>query len=289
VTARAARTKMCWIGLPTGVKGMKVRLLVLLACVLAVATAAIGDVVAERRAFALVLTKDVARSRVKKVYVPDFTDGSGGRSVLGRFFAATFAEMLGKDAPPGLVVVSRVQVHRYLSKSGRTDQDLGRAEVLAKLVSDLGPEAILWGKVLVNQDMATIDLVMRDPSGKKLFQRSYEEKLDGGLQADFDASQLGSDFYYAGLDGVSPPKCVYCPIPPWPVGQGSRREGNVVLSILVTVEGKADQLRVVQSLDPVYDRATLEGVGSWRFWPAKDANGKSVPVRVPVQITFKRH
>jgi hypothetical protein len=125
---------------------MKVRLLVLLACVPAVAQAAIGDVVAERRAFAQELAKDVAHSGVKKVYVPDFTDGSGARSVLGRFFAATFAEMLGQAAA-GFVVVSRVQVHRYLSKSGRTDQDLAGAEVLAKLVSDLGPEAILWGKL----------------------------------------------------------------------------------------------------------------------------------------------
>lgn len=41
---------------------MKVRLLVLLACVPAVAQAAIGDVVAERRAFAQELAKDVAQS-----------------------------------------------------------------------------------------------------------------------------------------------------------------------------------------------------------------------------------
>jgi TonB family protein len=144
------------------------------------------------------------------------------------------------------------------------------------------------GQALVNQDVATIDLVMRDPSGKQLLERSYKEGLSGGLRADFEASQLGSDFYYAGLDGVSPPKCVSCPIPPSPGGQ-VRHEGVVVLSILVTVEGKADQMRVVQTLDPVYDRAVLEAVRSWRFWQAKDANGKVVPVRVPVQIAFKRH
>jgi hypothetical protein len=133
--------------------------------------------------------------------------------------------------------------------------------VLAKLVSDIGADGILWGKVSVNQNVATIDLVMRDPLGKELAQRRYEEKLDGELRADLEASQSGSIFYYAGLDGVSPPKCLYCPVPEWPLGQGSPgREGDVVLSILVTLEGKADQMRVAQTLDPVFDRAALECV-----------------------------
>lgn len=61
----------------------------------------------------------------------------------------------------------------------------------------------------------------------------------------------------------------------------------MVLSILVTVQGKADQMSVVQSLDPAYDRAVVDEVRMWRFEPAEDAEGKLVPVRVPVQITFK--
>jgi TonB family protein len=77
-------------------------------------------------------------------------------------------------------------------------------------------------------------------------------------------------------------------MPEWPVGRGSpSREGNVVLWTLVTLEGKAEQMRVAESLNAVFDEAALECLRSWRFEPAKDADGKSVPVRVPVQITFK--
>jgi hypothetical protein len=33
----------------------------------------------------------------------------------------------------------------------------------------------------------------------------------------------------------------------------------------------------------------IGGVRTWRFEAAKDSDGKFVPVRVPVQITFKMH
>jgi TonB family protein len=259
---------------------------VLLVWALAFGLGADASVVETRKAFVQEVGKDVARVGVKKVYVPDFTGSGGGETALGRFFAATFAQMLGKSGE-GIVVVKRADAHRSLHKSGRTDRDLATGEVLAKFVSDFGADGILWGTVSVNQDLVTTDVVMRDPSGKELFRRRYEEKLDGELRADYEAGQSGSDFYYAGLDGVSPPRCLYCPIP-GPAGRGSaRREGDVVLSILVTVQGKADQMSVVQSLDPAYDRAVVDEVRMWRFEPAEDAEGKLVPVRVPVQITFK--
>jgi TonB family protein len=60
-----------------------------------------------------------------------------------------------------------------------------------------------------------------------------------------------------------------------------------MLSVLVTLEGKADQMSVVDTLSPAFDRAALECVRTWRFEPAKDADGNFVPVRLPVQITFK--
>ena len=54
---------------------------------------------------------DVWQSKVRHVYVPDFTDESGKFSTLGRYFAATFAEMLD-EASMEFTVVDRVQVRR---------------------------------------------------------------------------------------------------------------------------------------------------------------------------------
>jgi len=272
-----------------GFELIKARGLIVLACVLALAGTVRADDIEKRKAFTQQLAKDIIRLGRRKIYLPDFTDTSGRQIILGRFFAATFSKLLNDNARD-FAVISRIDLHRYLVKSGWTDHDLSTADVLAKLTSDFSPDAILWGSVSVNQDAAMIDLIARDPLGKELFRSQYAEKLNADLREDFEAGQSGSNFYFVELDGVTMPKCLRCPIPPYPVGQGSRSlEGDVILSVLVTVEGKSDQIRLVQKLGPDFDRAAIEGVQSWRFEPSKDPDGKFVPVRLPVQITFKRH
>jgi hypothetical protein len=171
----------------------------------------------KRKAAAQLLATEIARSTVHRIYVPDFTDASGSETIPWRFFAATFSELLSDNST--FAVLSRIDAHRYLVKSGHTDRDLSTAEVLAKFASDLGTDGILWGKVSLNQDSLTIDFILRDPLGKELLRRRYEEKVDPSRRDHLEATQ--SDLYFAGLDGVTTPKCLYCPIPEFPTGQGS--------------------------------------------------------------------
>jgi TonB family protein len=262
------------------------RVLVFLGAILLVAGLAQADEVSDKRkAAAQKLATDIARSAVHRVYAPDLTDASGRETILWRFFAATFSELLSDNAN-NFAVVKRVDAHRYLARSGQTDRDLSTAEVLAKFAYDLGTDGILWGKVSLNQDLLTIDFILRDPQGRELLRRQCEEKVDPSLRDGLKASQ--SDFYFAGLDGVTIPKCLYCPIPEFPTGQGSPRvEGKVILEVLITAVGKADEIRVVQKLDPNTDRSAMKTVETWRFATAKDPDGKLVPVRMPVEVTFK--
>ena len=266
---------------------IEIRGLMFLACILAIAGFAKADDLSDRReAAAQRLANEIARSAVHRIYVPDFTDVSGEHVVLGRFLAATFSTLLHDNAK-GFAVANRIDAHRYLAESGRTDRDLSAIEALAKLVSDLGADAILWGTVWVNQDAVTIDFSLRDTSGKELLKSRYEENFNVSDRDEFEADR--SDSYFAGLDGVTVPKCLYCPVPPYPIGQGSpKHDGVVHLYVLVTIEGKAAEIRVTKSLDPAFDRAAIEGVRSWRFEPAKDPDGKVIPVRMPIEVTYKQ-
>ena len=267
---------------------IKVRGILLLSVILALAGGLRADVVENRKAFALQLTKDISRLGLREVYIPDFTDSSGKQLILGRFFAGTFSQLLSENAK-GFAVTNRVEVHRYLKKKGWTDHDLSSPDARAKLAAEFAPDAILWGTFSANQDVATIDLVARDPNDKELFHARYEEKINPGLRDDLEARQSDGDYYFPGLDGVTLPECLSCPEPYYPVGQGSpRMEGQVLLSVLITPEGKPDQIHVLEKLEPSFDRAAIEAVRSWRFGPAKDADGKFVLVRVPVEVTFKR-
>src|ERR1700730_5215788 len=112
----------------------RIRGLVVLACVLALARTGRPDDLEKRKTFAQQLTKDIARSGLRKIYVPDFTDTSGRQVILGRFFAGTFSKLFD-DTARDFTVISRITVHRYLAKSGWTDHDLSTADVLAKVAS----------------------------------------------------------------------------------------------------------------------------------------------------------
>jgi TonB family protein len=246
------------------------------------------DFVAARKAFVRELDDIAVQSKLKKIYVSDFTDESGKFSFLGRFYAATFAGMLDEGSM-GFAVIDRAEVRRRLGESGPGNEHSVDPAAIATLVSEMGADAIVLGTTVMNGNAVTLNVVVRTQTGKELAKLRYEENLNGVLRADLEESHSGSVFYTAGIDGVSLPKCVQCPAPDWPTGQGSPgRDGNVVLSILVTLEGNAAQMRVAESLDPVFDKAALECVRSWVFQPAQDADGNPVPVRLPVQVTFKR-
>jgi TonB family protein len=239
-----------------------------------------------RKAFAQELSKNIARAGLRKIYFSDLTDPSGEKAVLGRIFAASFSKLVSEKAKKTLTVISRIEVNRYLAKNGLTDHDLSTADVRTKLASDFGLDAILGGTVSVNQDIASIELISRDPSGKELFRSRYEEMLDTTLTQDFDVGQSGTDFYIAGVDGVTVPKCLSCPAPSYSLAAKTGIVGMVNLWILVTVEGKVGEIRLVKKLAPNLDRMAVDAVQSWRFVPSKDPNGKPVPARISVEIAF---
>jgi TonB family protein len=90
----------------------------------------------------------------------------------------------------------------------------------------------------------------------------------------------------AGRDGVSVPKCEYCPNPEY--SQEARKkkyEGVVVLVVAVTSEGKAANIQVIKSPGLGLDKEAVEAVRKWRFKPAMK-DGMPVAAKVPIEVTF---
>jgi hypothetical protein len=65
-----------------GLELTRIRGLAVLACVLALARTARPDDLETRKTFAQQLTKDIARSGLRKIYIPEFTDISGRQVIL---------------------------------------------------------------------------------------------------------------------------------------------------------------------------------------------------------------
>jgi TonB family protein len=264
----------------------KCLILVSLTCIFAPAGSAKAEYGKARANFARQLQQKISALALRKVYVPDFPV-SGKQNPVGRFYAASFSKLLTDDSKT-FSVIQRNAVHRFLSGSGLTDLDLAKSDVLAKVVSEFSPDAILWGTLSTNGDTLTIDFDARDPSDKELFRDQFSEKIDLFARDMLENDGSEPAYYFVTLDGVTMPKCVFCPDPSYTEKSRSKKvQGRVVLSVLVTAEGKADRIRVVTSLDPDLDRSGIRTVSSWQFQASKDSDGKNVSVRLPVELTFR--
>jgi TonB family protein len=174
--------------------------------------------------------------------------------------------------------------------NGWTEHDLYSPGILAKFTSQFQPDAIIWGTVTVEQGLITIDIVDRNPSGNELFRAHYEQPVDAHFQADIDATAASMPYFFAGLDGVTIPKCVTCPIPQYPAAlHSSGVEDRVILSVIITPEGKPADIRVVRKTEPRIESAAIKAIQAWSFAPSHDSDGIPVPVRIPIEITFRHN
>ncbi len=65
----------------------------------------------------------------------------------------------------------------------------------------------------------------------------------------------------------------------------ARVQGVVTLECVVQPDGSVGEARVTKALNPGLDEEALKAVRQWRFKPGlKD--GKSVPVRITLEMTF---
>jgi periplasmic protein TonB len=97
---------------------------------------------------------------------------------------------------------------------------------------------------------------------------------------------IGGGLYRVG-GGVSPPRQVYAPEPEFSEeARKAKYQGTCTLSLIVGIDGRPTDIRVVGSLGMGLDEKAIEAVKNWRFEPAmKDGH----PVRVPIQIEVDFH
>ena len=82
--------------------------------------------------------------------------------------------------------------------------------------------------------------------------------------------------------------CVYCPEPPYTEeARKNKLQGKMLLRVLVGEDGKAKQVRILQSLGMGLDESAEHAVYSWRFSPARDANRRPVVAWVTIETRFQ--
>jgi hypothetical protein len=112
-----------------------------------------------------------------------------------------------------------------------------------------------------------------------------EEFADSGK--DF-APTLNIAVTPAGVDGVTRPKCVACPMPMIPPELRIENfQGSSRLLITVLWDGTPYDIFVVSPAGHGLDTLAIDAVLGWKFSPAHDAKGEPVSAQMELEIPFK--
>jgi TonB family protein len=90
----------------------------------------------------------------------------------------------------------------------------------------------------------------------------------------------------AGTNGITSPRCVYCPAPVSQKAQKAKISGTVLLDVTVTADGQVGKPIVLKGLGVGLDEQALEAVRNWKMKPASGPDGKPIACRVQVEVTF---
>jgi periplasmic protein TonB len=97
---------------------------------------------------------------------------------------------------------------------------------------------------------------------------------------------FGGGAYHVG-GGVRPPRPIYRVEPEF--SEEARRnklQGVVILKLVITKEGKPEEIKVQRSLGMGLDEKAIEAVKQWRFAPGSK-DGQPVPVEVSMEVSFR--
>jgi periplasmic protein TonB len=107
----------------------------------------------------------------------------------------------------------------------------------------------------------------------------------GGVGSGHGGPGVGPGLFHIG-NGVSQPKPIYTPDPEFSEeARKAKYQGVVSLYVIVGVDGRIHNPRVLRSLGMGLDEKALESVRTWKFEPAKK-DGRPVPVEMSVEVTF---
>src|SRR6267154_304274 len=242
--------------------------------------------------------------RKPKVLVIDFfRSSSGNSSQLGTLFADRFSESLTAYSA-GLSILDRKILKDYLTTNWTTLEDLQSHDVCLRIGRQLGATGVILGTLYEEngQISLTVHLEGFGPVAKEadIFQVTDErarfpvtQEMHAMLfkpgpnyarKADDISEEPG--VFKSGL-GAGVPRCTSCPSPGYSdAARAAKFQGTVVLSIVVTTEGKATSIYVLKGAPFGLTTKAVEAVQDWRFEPAlKDGN--PVSVRTQIETTFR--
>ncbi|HEV3253412.1 MAG TPA: TonB family protein [Candidatus Acidoferrales bacterium] len=217
---------------------------------------------------------------------------------FGAWLADQFSAALAKTGHE-LHVVDRLSLKAALDAQHLSPKDEVQPKNAIALAKSLGANTLILGTFGAAEKGIGITLVgyripqSAAPNSNPSMISMIRGKLDltaeivSHLDVPFDSLRPKDGVYISGYGGVSVPSCVKCPIPSGmhapdvdlPGMLRAHPHGATVwLRFVVTAEGHATHISVVDQVGYGFDEQYVKAAESWEFQPAVDADNKPVPV-----------
>lgn len=240
-----------------------------------------------------------------RVLVIDFTRNSfQTTSQLGALLADRFSDFLEK-APHNFDILDRGLLSGYLKDNWISLDDLHSEQVCLMVARTLGATSIVRGDLSESTgEQLTLSLRVIG-LGPTLFGSTVLAATDEmqqlfsqpGMSYSRSPNTIPDEVGVLRLDpgdapDVTRPKCVTCPNPNFTdllrkalAGQLAYQE-SVVLSVIVTPEGKVASIYVLRGQPFGLTQAAIDAVSTWQLNPAL-RNDVRLAVRTTIEVTFR--
>jgi TonB family protein len=237
------------------------------------------------------IAEPLQSANATKVVVADLRGPEGQTHPLGKYLADQLTLSLQKNFP-NLEVIDRPQQKTNPNDQAHSGDEGRNLKEMKKWARKLGAKVVIAGSFAkVSQGIG----VSLSATFCKDSQRSVGQ-ASGLIPVTDEITALSPDpipsfangIARAGTGGVTTPTCAYCPDPLYsPKARDAKFQGTVVLSVVVTAEGRAEQIRVAKGPGMGLEENAIGAVKEWRFKPAVGPDGKPVAVLIPIEVTFR--
>ena len=240
-----------------------------------------------------------------RVLVVDFfRNPTGESSALGTLLADRFSESLTAYSS-GIHILDRKVLKDYLFENWTVLEDFKSNEICLAVARQLGAAGAILGTLTEKNGNVNLALrlegfgpverqddifALRDrtvvfPLTEELRSALYHPGPNYTRTADQIPEEPG--VFRAGLNGVTQPKCRYCPNPDYSdAARTVKIQGTVILSVVVTAEGQMAGIYVLKGAPFGLTAQAIKATRSWQMQPAQK-DGKPVSARTNVEIVFR--
>ena len=241
-------------------------------------------------ALALKTAEVISKAHQKSVVVADFWSPKNKSTKLGQSLGDQFSAELasvGKFQVRARDLLYQTIAQNSLSPLALRDIDIAEwmaRESHAKVIVLGNPEPI-------NDQFKLTVSIYTVPRKKNLGNFDITMPASANWQSLFEIQVGGANTtgpFQAGKHGYTTPRCDYCPDPRYSdAAFHQRRQGVVVLSVIIGSDGRAHAIVVVKKLGLGLDKSAVTAVRNYRFKPAVGPKGKPAAVRMLIEVAFR--